>query len=114
MNAPEAKHSPRKSAKSLGLPASGRRYTTPEVKASISHHPLHYWHSPAKHPKGFAGLVSANLELNFEVLAQPDESGHRILMYTADQDSPASAGLRLLSTAPEPARTPSEMLHLSP
>jgi hypothetical protein len=43
------------------------------------------------------------LELNFEVLAQPDESGHRILMYTADEDSPAAAGLQLLAAASKTA-----------
>ncbi|WP_043423404.1 helix-turn-helix transcriptional regulator [Arthrobacter sp. 9MFCol3.1] len=43
------------------------------------------------------------LELNFEVLAQPDESGHRILMYTADEDSPAAAGLQLLATTSKTA-----------
>jgi transcriptional regulator with XRE-family HTH domain len=52
------------------------------------------------------------LELNFEVLAQPDESGHRVLMYTADEGSPAAAGLRLLATEPEPATLQSETAHL--
>lgn len=42
------------------------------------------------------------LELNFEVLAQPDESGQRILMYSADEDSPAAAGLQLLATISKP------------
>ncbi|MFC9773444.1 MULTISPECIES: helix-turn-helix transcriptional regulator [unclassified Pseudarthrobacter] len=41
------------------------------------------------------------LELNFEVLAQPDDSGHRILMYAADEGSPAASGLRLLATSAE-------------
>lgn len=38
------------------------------------------------------------LELNFEVLSRPDDSGHRILMYTSDQDSVASAALQLLAS----------------
>lgn len=37
-----------------------------------------------------------NLELNFEVLTQHDESGHRILMYTADPGTPAAEALQLL------------------
>lgn len=52
------------------------------------------------------------LKLNFEVLAQPDESGHRILMYTADEGSPAAAGLRLLATTPEPAAPINETVDL--
>ncbi len=36
------------------------------------------------------------LELNFEVLTQHDESGHRILMYTADPGTPAAEALQLL------------------
>lgn len=33
------------------------------------------------------------LELGFEVLAMPDDTGHRILTYTAEPDSPSAAGL---------------------
>lgn len=54
------------------------------------------------------------LELNFEVLAQPDESGHRILMYTADEGSPAAAALLLLPTTSEPATPINESVHLFP
>ncbi|MFJ5955438.1 helix-turn-helix domain-containing protein [Paenarthrobacter sp. NPDC092416] len=54
------------------------------------------------------------LELNFEVLAQPDESGHRILMYAADEGSPAASGLRLLATTPESAAPINETVHFSP
>jgi transcriptional regulator with XRE-family HTH domain len=36
------------------------------------------------------------LQLNFEVLTPPDESGHRILMYAADPGSPAAEALQLL------------------
>ena len=39
-----------------------------------------------------------NLELNFEVLTLPDESGHRILMYTADSGTPAAEALHLLAS----------------
>lgn len=58
INVPEAKYLPRKSAKSPGLPASGRRCTMLEVKASFNHPPPHCWRSLAKHLKGFAALVS--------------------------------------------------------
>ncbi|WP_347109531.1 helix-turn-helix transcriptional regulator [Paenarthrobacter sp. S56] len=39
-----------------------------------------------------------DMELYFEVLAAPDESGHRILMYTADPCSPAAEALQLLAS----------------
>lgn len=52
-----------------------------------------------------------DLELNFEVLTPPDESGHRILMYAADPGTPAAEALQLLAAGdavgPEgPARLP--------
>jgi transcriptional regulator with XRE-family HTH domain len=37
-----------------------------------------------------------DLDVNFEVLTPPDESGHRILMYAADPGSPAAEALQLL------------------
>ncbi|MEW9533817.1 helix-turn-helix transcriptional regulator [Microbispora sp. NPDC049125] len=40
-----------------------------------------------------------DLELDFEVLHLPDESGHRTLMYSARPGSPSEAGLRLLMNA---------------
>ena len=40
-----------------------------------------------------------HLELNFEVLTPPDESGHRILMYTADPGTPAAEALQLLTSS---------------
>ncbi|WOH17509.1 helix-turn-helix transcriptional regulator [Paenarthrobacter sp. GOM3] len=39
-----------------------------------------------------------DLELNFEVLTPPDDSGHRILMYAADPGSPAAEALQLLAS----------------
>ena len=51
------------------------------------------------------------LELNFEVLAQPDESGHWILIYTADEDSPA-AGLQLLAAYAKTAPRKNGFAHL--
>ena len=52
------------------------------------------------------------LELNFEVLTPPDDSGHRVLMYTADPDSPSAEALRQLGSempqdvAGDPAKKP--------
>ncbi|WP_281451452.1 helix-turn-helix transcriptional regulator [Paenarthrobacter nitroguajacolicus] len=40
-----------------------------------------------------------DLELHFEVLTPPDESGHRILMYAADPGLPAAEALQLLASA---------------
>ncbi|MFC5928878.1 XRE family transcriptional regulator [Cryobacterium melibiosiphilum] len=62
----------------------------------------------AKHPvdicrsglKYFDHPTVGSLELHFEVLTPPDDSGHRILMYTAEPDSPSAAALQLLQSAP--------------
>jgi hypothetical protein len=40
-----------------------------------------------------------DLELNFEVHTPPEDSGHRILMYTAAPGSPAAEALQLLQDA---------------
>ncbi|MGP0222531.1 helix-turn-helix transcriptional regulator [Paenarthrobacter sp. NCHU4564] len=37
-----------------------------------------------------------DIELHFEVLALPDDSGHRVLMYAADPGTPAAEALQLL------------------
>lgn len=60
----------------------------------------------AKHPvaicreglKHFQHPSVGSLDLHFEVLATPDDSGHRILIYTAEPDSSSAAGLHLLQT----------------
>ncbi|MFK0041983.1 helix-turn-helix transcriptional regulator [Paenarthrobacter sp. NPDC090517] len=41
------------------------------------------------------------LELNFEVLTPPDESGHRVLLYAADPGSAAAGALQLLEVSGE-------------
>lgn len=41
------------------------------------------------------------LELSFEVLDSPDDSGHRILLYTAEPCSPAEEALKLLGILAE-------------
>lgn len=58
----------------------------------------------AKHPvencvsglKSFRHPEVGDFDLNFEVLTPPDDSGHRVLMYTPDAGSPASGALDLL------------------
>ncbi|MFJ3956726.1 helix-turn-helix transcriptional regulator [Arthrobacter sp. NPDC090010] len=39
-----------------------------------------------------------DVELNFEVLNLPDDSGHRVLMYAADAGSPGAEALQLLGS----------------
>jgi hypothetical protein len=41
-----------------------------------------------------------SLELEFEVLTMPDDSGHRILTYTAEPESAAAAALTRLQRPP--------------
>ncbi|MCP1411367.1 helix-turn-helix transcriptional regulator [Paenarthrobacter sp. A20] len=41
------------------------------------------------------------LELNFEVLTPPDESGHRVLMYAAEPGTPGAEALQLLHNTTE-------------
>jgi transcriptional regulator with XRE-family HTH domain len=58
----------------------------------------------AKHPvencvsgvKAFQHPEVGDFELNFEVLTPPDESGHRVLMYTPDPGSVAEGVVKLL------------------
>jgi hypothetical protein len=40
--------------------------------------------------------VVGQLELSFEVAQLPDDSAHRILMYSAQPGTPSEAALRLL------------------
>ncbi|MCA5923092.1 helix-turn-helix transcriptional regulator [Curtobacterium oceanosedimentum] len=59
----------------------------------------------AKHPvencvsgiKAFRHPEVGDFDLNFEVLTPPDDSGHRVLMYTPDPGSAAEGALELLS-----------------
>ena len=58
----------------------------------------------AKHPvencvsdvKSFRHPEVGEFDLNFEVLTPPDDSGHRVLMYTPDAGSAAAGALELL------------------
>lgn len=67
----------------------------------------------AKHPveNCMSGLKQMHhpeigrLELHFEVLSLPDDSGQRVLMYTADPGTPAFESLQLLQ-APVPCEQP--------
>ena len=62
----------------------------------------------AKHPvelcmsglKYFRHPTVGLMELHFEVLTMPDDSGQRILIYTAEPDSPNAEALQLLQSTP--------------
>jgi transcriptional regulator with XRE-family HTH domain len=71
----------------------------------------------AKHPvencvsglKSFRHPEVGDFDLNFEVLTPPDDSGHRVLMYTPDAGSAAAGALELLGRGVEERVTnPSE------
>ncbi|PZE35738.1 helix-turn-helix transcriptional regulator [Curtobacterium sp. MCPF17_031] len=67
----------------------------------------------AKHPvencvsgaKSFRHPEVGDFELNFEVLTPPDDSGHRVLMYTPDAGSAGSNALKLLGREVEERAT---------
>lgn len=66
-----------------------------------SRHPVHICLSGYKwfhHPE------IGDLELEFEILHLPDDTGHRILTYSAVPGSPSDAALRLLAGHTAPAR----------
>jgi transcriptional regulator with XRE-family HTH domain len=46
------------------------------------------------------------LELSFEVLTPPDESGHRVLLYAADPGSAAAGALQLLQVSGDTRKVP--------
>ena len=48
--------------------------------------------------KELASTELDTFEAEFEALQLPDDSGQRIMTYTATPDSPAEAALRLLAT----------------
>lgn len=66
---------------------------SPEFATMWAEHPVENCmsgHKTLKHPQ------LGPLELGFEVLTMPDDSGHRILTYTAEQGSEAAAALARL------------------
>lgn len=70
---------------------------SPEFATMWAEHPVENCMSGNKtlnHPK------LGSLELGFEVLTMPDDSGHRILTYTAEADSEATAALTRLQRLP--------------
>jgi transcriptional regulator with XRE-family HTH domain len=69
---------------------------SPEFASIWSKHPVENCMSGLKY---FRHPFVGSLELNFEVLSSPDDSGHRILLYTADPGSPSSEALQLLTSA---------------
>lgn len=78
---------------------------SPEFATMWAKHPVENCMSGLKH---MHHPEVGDLELNFEVLTQNDESGHRILMYTADPGTPAAEALQLLRSdtdEPKAART---------
>jgi transcriptional regulator with XRE-family HTH domain len=81
---------------------------SPDFAALWAQHPIHNCMSGIKylhHPE------IGDMELEFEVLHLPDNSGHRIMTYTALTDSPSEAALQLLRSinerANEATRVPS-------
>jgi hypothetical protein len=66
---------------------------SPEFATMWAEHPVENCmsgHKTLNHPQ------LGSLELGFEVLTMPDESGHRILTYTAEPESEAAAALARL------------------
>ena len=66
---------------------------SPEFAALWSRHPVRNCTSGTK---SFHHPLVGTMELAFETLHTADESGHWVLMYSAERGSPAEAGLRLL------------------
>lgn len=69
---------------------------SPEFASMWANHPVENCMSGLKimhHPE------VGRLELNFEVLSQPDNSGQRLLMYTAEENSASAAGVHLLASS---------------
>jgi hypothetical protein len=75
---------------------------SPEFATMWAEHPVENCmsgHKTLNHPQ------LGSLELGFEVLTMPDDSGHRILTYTADPGSEAAAALTRMQRPPlTPAR----------
>ncbi|MCQ4079748.1 helix-turn-helix transcriptional regulator [Streptomyces sp. RB6PN25] len=65
-----------------------------EFAALWSRHPVHNCLSGVKQ---FHHPIVGSMELSFEVMHVPDESGHRALMYSAEPGSPSEAALGLLA-----------------
>lgn len=65
-----------------------------DFAALWSKHPVHNCLSGRKH---FHHPEVGDFELEFELLHLPDDSGHRILTYTAIPGTPSDAALRLLA-----------------
>lgn len=70
---------------------------SPEFANMWAEHPVENCmsgHKTLKHPQ------LGTLELGFEVLTMPDDSGHRVLTYTAEPESETAAALTRLQRAP--------------
>lgn len=66
---------------------------SPEFAAMWAEHPVENCMSGVKHMRH---PVIGEIELDFEVLSMPDDSGHRLLTYTAPHGSTASEALTRL------------------
>jgi hypothetical protein len=64
-----------------------------EFSALWSRHPVLNCTFGVKH---FTHPIVGQLELQFEVMTMPDDSAHRILIYSAESGTPSEAALRLL------------------
>lgn len=78
---------------------------SPEFAALWSRHPVN---SCTYGAKAFHHPTIGPLELSFEMLQVPDDSGHRMLMYSAEPGSSSEAALRLLGTVTRSAVTRTE------
>ncbi|KAA2253837.1 helix-turn-helix transcriptional regulator [Solihabitans fulvus] len=68
---------------------------SPEFAALWSRHPVHKCAFGTKH---FHHPLVGAMELSFEAMALPDDSGQRVLLYGAEPGSASEAALRLLAT----------------
>jgi transcriptional regulator with XRE-family HTH domain len=74
---------------------------SPEFARLWARHPVANCVSGTKH---LHHPEVGDLELHFEVLSPPDESGHRVLLYSAEEGSPSAAALDLLRRGAPVAR----------
>ncbi|TYB49719.1 helix-turn-helix domain-containing protein [Actinomadura chibensis] len=81
---------------------------SPEFASLWSKHPVATCASGTKH---FRHPEVGELTLQFEALHLPDDSGHRILMYSAAPGSPSEAALRLLRAKVAEPSQPARRAH---
>lgn len=84
---------------------------SPEFARLWSRHPVANCVSGTKH---FRHPEVGEIELEFEVLHLPDDSGHRVLMYSARPDGSSAAALQLLRTRTDLVSTAPSNIDSSP